>query len=662
MVPTAALVYLCVPGHPDAWFAGVPLGAHGAAVAATLVFVAVMAATRDRAPAMRRLALLMVVAAGIKPLLALGAAPAGWQAAYFANPTFSPPHERSSDFRGLDATRIDREIDFAGDRFPLHYLNERRFEYPHGDSQLFKREPVSVRWTAVLADEPRPVMLQVIALGRILVRVNGTLRLDESVAGAATSRAIQILDRGETRLEVQYVKPANVDGAVGVNLAPEVRITAWPQQAGRWQMMAAVLLDGFVLAAVMCWAWLVLRRRQQVWTADRLVRYGTVALFTVQGWWAAQAFAGRMRDMSTGDDWFFFEAGARELALRGWLQTFGEPLGQGSAFIAYPLYQYWLAVVHLTIGEDGFGPVFVQFIVLACANLVVYRLAQRLFDTRVALLTLVGLVLLEQLAFIRYYTVTLFAENIYVLFVPAVVYYLVRFAASGSITAAAAAGALGGIAAITKSQFMLFLPLALAFVTWVAWRRSGVPSTAAQRAAVFVSCWFLAIAPITIRNYVVSGRPVLITEGQVTLFVVYNLPPGVDPQPYADAIDDSAIAAAGTLLEIAAQYPIPLLEVLGRKIAFSLGAVHIFPGYRPHPELLVLTFGYLGAVAWLPRARRADTWPVHLFVAAHLAGMLLTLPSSYGYRLILPPYLLMTPFACALPVALGARMLPPRPA
>jgi hypothetical protein len=64
--------------------------------------------------------------------------------------------------------------------------------------------------------------------------------------------------------------------------------------------------------------------------------------------------------------------------------------------------------------------------------------------------------------------------------------------------------------------------------------------------------------------------------------------------------------------------------------------------------LMLLSMAYLVSLALMPRARRLETWPVHLFVAAHLAGMLLTLPSSYGYRLILPPYLLMPPFACAL--------------
>jgi len=35
-------------------------------------------------------------------------------------------------------------------------------------------------------------------------------------------------------------------------------------------------------------------------------------------------------------------------------------------------------------------------------------------------------------------------------------------------------------------------------------------------------------------------------------------------------------------------------------------------------------------------------WPIHLFVLAHLAGMALTQPWTYGYRLILPPFVYTT--------------------
>jgi hypothetical protein len=49
----------------------------------------------------------------------------------------------------------------------------------------------------------------------------------------------------------------------------------------------------------------------------------------------------------------------------------------------------------------------------------------------------------------------------------------------------------------------------------------------------------------------------------------------------------------------------------------------------------------------VPRARRLEALPVHCFVATHLATLMLTVPSIYGYRLLLPMYLFMPVFSAA---------------
>ena len=58
-----------------------------------------------------------------------------------------------------------------------------------------------------------------------------------------------------------------------------------------------------------------------------------------------------------------------------------------------------------------------------------------------------------------------------------------------------------------------------------------------------------------------------------------------------------------------------------------------------------LTAGYLSSIVLFPAARQIATWPVHLFVATHLVTMVLTMPSIYGYRLILPMYLFFASFS-----------------
>lgn len=93
-----------------------------------------------------------------------------------------------------------------------------------------------------------------------------------------------------------------------------------------------------------------------------------------------------------------------------------------------------------------------------------------------------------------------------------------------------------------------------------------------------------------------------------------------------------------------------------RKVIFSLGFVNLQSGYRPHPELLLTMFGWLAAIALVPAARARQAWPAHLFALSHLATMVLTLPWVYGYRLILPTFVIIPVFAAAAADAAWSRL------
>ena len=66
--------------------------------------------------------------------------------------------------------------------------------------------------------------------------------------------------------------------------------------------------------------------------------------------------------------------------------------------------------------------------------------------------------------------------------------------------------------------------------------------------------------------------------------------------------------------------------------------IHWFEGYRPHPELLAVTFLYVVMLVTSKTMRRPELWPVHAFVFSHWGSMMLTSPWNYGYRMILPAY------------------------
>jgi hypothetical protein len=53
---------------------------------------------------------------------------------------------------------------------------------------------------------------------------------------------------------------------------------------------------------------------------------------------------------------------------------------------------------------------------------------------------------------------------------------------------------------------------------------------------------------------------------------------------------------------------------------------------------------YLASLVLLRDARRPAAWLLHGFIFTHLATLLLTMPSNYGYRMVLSMYLLMVVF------------------
>ena len=287
-------------------------------------------------------------------------------------------------------------------------------------------------------------------------------------------------------------------------------------------------------------------------------------------------------------------------------------------------------------------------------NVLVFCLGDRLFGRRIATAGVAALIVIEQVSFVRHYTTALLSENLYFLTVALTLYLFVRFAERPERRMVVWCGIAAGFSALTRPAMMMFLVPSTAIVVWISARAVRQWRPAAATGAIFVAAWLATISPATLRNYIVGGSPVLIAQTRLLASINYTLPPGVDGDYYRNHYMTGTLAYVRFLVDMFVHYPHDTLLNFYVKTGFSLGLIQ-WMGGRLHPELVLASAGYLLAVAWIPDARRYETWPIHAFVVTHLVGLVLMMPSVYGYRLILPMYLFFPLFAARAAAELGRR-------
>ena len=203
VVFAAAAAYLLIPGPHDAFFSGIPLGI-GPFVALTIgVFAWMFFRSAPEPPrGWTLLTAAFVALCAVKAVAAVAAPPVGWVGRYYANGSFTAPYRRSTEFTSLDATRIDRAIDFKDDRFPVYLLNEADF---NRDIRREVTMPVSVVWDGyVQPSVVTPVRLALTVRGTATLSVDDrdVMRLASRDVPAAQSEVVT-LDPGLHQIEVR---------------------------------------------------------------------------------------------------------------------------------------------------------------------------------------------------------------------------------------------------------------------------------------------------------------------------------------------------------------------------------------------------------------------------------------------------------------------------
>jgi 4-amino-4-deoxy-L-arabinose transferase-like glycosyltransferase len=362
-----------------------------------------------------------------------------------------------------------------------------------------------------------------------------------------------------------------------------------------------------------------------------------------------------------GQDWLTHETFARDILINGPLMTLGQDLGEGRAFYAQPLYPYFLAGLHWLFGEDQFGVTAAQVAMLGFTCVIMWELARRLYGRGVAWLTL-ALVTVFALVQLDWVARRLISESLYFLVLPACLLACVIAHQRGGRLTAVIAGVLMGISVLTRGTTLLLLPIAAVILG----RRQGLRSAVLLTVAAVL---IFGLAPI--RNAIVSGRPaILATSGGVNM-EKFHRPSDVVRMARAD--DNPIYNALGLdkptreVLEFIVQDPAGYLQACLILAAYTIGfgfaldeaQVQLFP------DLIAYSAIYLLTLLLSARARIAEAWCLHAFIAIHFLAMVIFTPYDYENRLVLPMFVPMLCFVALGIMSLAstlARFRAPRPA
>jgi Dolichyl-phosphate-mannose-protein mannosyltransferase/PA14 domain len=467
----------------------------------------------------RLLAAMLLVGIGLVALRQVVEPPLGLKASYWASANTSGAFERSTDFPWLsDATRIDSGLDLRGEAFGVYFFNDAsRFNFGTDVQPGRDQLPFSVRWDGWLLAPSDGARRFVKSSGpaRVWVDEQELASADETLDVSAGLHQLRVeYTRPEARVPALSLKWQRIPGGELETVGgADVR---WRRDAASPMPGAALEVLGWVLIATAGVVGIALAARRLLprrtgaaaWQSEALHEEtpgagwgGALRTGSAEAWWRVglplfplaflvygilveAPLAGRVTILSGLDDWLIYESSARDILLNGLLMDGGQ--GHAAPFYGQPLYPYVLALMHRLTGESLFGPIVLQFAALGAVVAGTAVLARRAFGARVDGLAAAAMLLVLFQVEPEHFKIArqLFNENLYMPLVLASLTVLVSLArrrAPPTWWQALLSGGLLGLTAISRSQFLAFVPFAL-LVLWVAWRRGegAVPGTEAE--------------------------------------------------------------------------------------------------------------------------------------------------------------------------------------
>ncbi|MDZ4723905.1 MAG: glycosyltransferase family 39 protein [candidate division Zixibacteria bacterium] len=184
-----------------------------------------------------------------------------------------------------------------------------------------------------------------------------------------------------------------------------------------------------------------------------------------------------------------------------------------------PLYPYFLAVLLQIFGDSLFFPRLIQIFLGSLLPVVLFFITRMLLSQTMALWVAGAAVLYPTYL---YYDASLLIESIMPLLVAILLWQCLRSQIKPTALNFAAIGILLGLTALARPNILFFAPALLVWIFWIIRPLIGLKKSLIAYSIIGL-CIIVAILPVTVRNYLVSGDHVLIAwQGGFNFFIGNN--------------------------------------------------------------------------------------------------------------------------------------------
>ena len=208
------------------------------------------------------------------------------------------------------------------------------------------------------------------------------------------------------------------------------------------------------------------------------------------------------------DKWYFYDTIHYDKAARSILD--GEGFGTGYFFSGIkefekeyslpPAYPIFLAGIYAIFGQDLFAVRIVQSLISAFLTLLIFLIARKVFNVKVALLSGAISILYPLLVFIGG---LLYVTALYALLIALFVWFALRSYESENMKFPALAGLFLGLATLAGPILLGFYPLA---ALWILFALERPLFSRIKTTAIFLTVAVLTLIPWGIRNYKIFGK------------------------------------------------------------------------------------------------------------------------------------------------------------